>query len=398
MLPALVAVAACGEAGGGDAPAAVVRDSAGIAIVESTAPASDAAAPRLAAGPALVIGDDATDATQQLFQVQGARRLGDGSVVVADGGSSQLRFYGANGVLRRAAGGQGGGPGEFTALTWLDVGVGDTVIAYDGRARRFTVLDDTGAVVRVFAPAQTADAPVFPRPVGLLADGAVVATRSTSSLGGPPRTMSMQVRDTVAFVIVGRDGAVREMPARVPAAERFIRASPQSIEIVTPPFAHVLATAARGDRIYAASGDRYEIAVRDTSGALVRLLRIPGVERPVTPADVDAHIERVTAAADPAVRQQRAAALRELAAPPRMPAVSRLVVDDEGRLWAMDFLAPRDTVATWRVFDGEGRWQATVAVPRALTIHAVGDGHATGVYRDDEGVEQVRVYAIAGSP
>lgn len=396
-----IAAAACG--GGDAAPATrpTMRDSAGVAIIESAAPERDAdTAPRLAAEPALVIGDG-TDSTQMLFRVQGVRRLPDGRVVVADGSSAQVRFYGADGELRRAAGGQGSGPGEFVALSWLDVGAGDSVIAYDMRQRRFTVLDDTGAFVRNVAPSAGDDAPLFPRPVGLLASGEVVATRSTMSLGGGevPPTMNARLRDTVAFVRIAPDGAVRELPARMAAAERIIRSSPQSVEIVTPPFAHVLATAAHGASVYATSGDRYEIARFDTAGRLVRSLRIAGVGRPVTEADLDAHIERVTAdVADPVARQQRAAATRELALPPRMPAVSRMLVDAEDRLWAMDFLAPRDTAAAWRIFDADGRWLATVPVPRAFTIHAVRDGHAVGVWRDDDDVEQVRVYALDRLP
>jgi len=393
------ALAACGG-DGARAGTATLRDSAGIAIAESTAPELGGdAAPRLAAEPSLVIGaGDGADSTQMLFRVQAVRRLRDGRVVVADGGSSQVRYYGTDGSLLRAAGGQGGGPGEFGTLAWLDLASGDSVVAYDGRQRRFAVLDDTGAFVRVVAPQQGGDAPLFPRPVALLAGGDLVATRSTVSLGGGdvPPTMNVRLRDTVALLRIAPDGAVRELPARLPAAERIIRSSPQAVEIVTPPFAHVLATTATGERVYASSGDRYEIAQYDAEGRLARLIRVAGAERPVTEADVAAHVERATAdVADPAARQQRAAALRELAVPERMPAVARLIGDDAGRLWAMDYLAPRDTAATWRVFDGEGRWLATVAVPRAFTLHAVRDGRAVGVWRDEDDVEQVRVYELA---
>ncbi|HEU4631543.1 MAG TPA: hypothetical protein VFS08_17445 [Gemmatimonadaceae bacterium] len=386
---------ACSGDGADARTAAVVRDSAGVQIVENAAAAwSEAEAPRLADAPALVIGDASGEGADALYRVAAVHRRPDGRLVVADGGSAQLRIYGADGALLHVAGGEGGGPGEFRRLTWLDVGADDSILAYDAGQRRFAVFDDTGAFVRVFAPAATGDRPTIARPVALLRDGDVVATQSTLLGDGPP-TLDAPVRDTVAFVRIGRDGAVRELAARVPGDERVIHMSPGAVEIVTPPFAPRLVVAADGDRLYAARGDGYELAQYDTTGRLLRLVRVPGLERRVASEDVEAHIERVTAGTtDPAARQRRAAGLRALPVRERMPAVAQLVVDDAGRLWAMDFLAPRDSAATWRVFDAEGGYLGTVSMPRTFTVHEIADDRVLGVYRDENDVEQVRVYAL----
>jgi hypothetical protein len=395
LVGAALLLAGCGDPVADAANAPIVRDSAGVRIVESSAGAwREGQALRLASEPALVIGDAGSDDAEQLYQVQSVHRLSDGRIAVANGGSAELRIYGADGALLRRAGGKGGGPGEFGRLAWHDVGAGDSIVAYDAGQRRFAVFDDPGTFVRVFAPAAVGDRPLIPRPVALLDDGAVLATRSAMLAGAPPTSVNL-LRDTVAFVRIGRDGSARELPARVPGDERMLRITEGVIEILTPPFAPRLVVAARGDRLYAARGGGYELAQYDTTGRLLRLARLPGEMRRVTAEDVEARIEQTTSAVtDAGARQRAAAGLRELPVPERMPAIARLLVDDEDRLWAMDFLAPRDTVATWRVLDADGGYLGTVSVPRTLTVHEIASGQVLGVFRDENDVEQVRAYAM----
>ena len=77
-----------------------------------------------------------------------------------------------------------------------------------------------------------------------------------------------------------------------------------------------------------------------------------------------------------------------------MPPVGRMLHDARGRLWAMDFLASFDTVATWRVFDLEGRQLGVVRMPAALTVHEIGADWVLGVFRNEDDVEEVRAYAL----
>src|SRR5690606_37218699 len=120
LLPALLAaIAACGAADRtGDRPATTVRDSAGIVIVENAAiPGPDELDWRIADSPSVVIGRAEGEADDVLHSVSGAVRLRDGRIVIADGGSSELRFYDPQGRYRSTAGRRGGGPGEFRSLS-----------------------------------------------------------------------------------------------------------------------------------------------------------------------------------------------------------------------------------------------------------------------------------------
>ena len=86
-----VLLAACGDSPARTTTAAVVRDSAGVAIVENPAGTGDSLAWRIASRPELDVGGGATP-SEQLFQALAATRLPDGRVVVANAGTHELRF------------------------------------------------------------------------------------------------------------------------------------------------------------------------------------------------------------------------------------------------------------------------------------------------------------------
>lgn len=376
---------------------AVVRDSAGVRIVENPAPAPGAAPfARLSEVPTLTIGDE-PDAADPLFRVQGVRRAANGDIVVANAGSAQVRRYDGGGALRWTAGAKGGGPGEFESLAWIATLAGDSVLAFDSRARRFAVFDGAGTFVRSFRAQDEGGQPALVRPLGVLADGAVLV--GVSSLGSLVGTGGMPpaglMRDTLRLLRLDRNGALSDTLARVPGDERVLHVSATSIEIVTPPFAPRLVVAAAGAGMAAPLGEGHQLARWSVDGTLQRLVRLAGVERAVTPADLDAHIARLTSGVDDAQRRQSLEqGMRALSLPERMPAVGRLLIDAHDRLWAMDFLAPADSTATWRVFDADGRYLGAVAMPRTFTVHEVGPDWVLGVFRDEDDLEQVRVYGI----
>lgn len=119
----LAAASTSGCAGGDSsrADAYVVRDSAGVRIVENSAsPWTSDDRWRVADTPAVVIGAGTDDERALLYNVSGARRLDDGRFVVASDGSKQLLFFDSAGNHLHSVGRQGEGPGEFECLTALD--------------------------------------------------------------------------------------------------------------------------------------------------------------------------------------------------------------------------------------------------------------------------------------
>ncbi|WP_419164074.1 hypothetical protein [Candidatus Palauibacter sp.] len=97
----------------GDAPihsTFLVRDSAGIEIVESTAPEWTGDAWRLSDTPSLVIGRMEGDERYLFGRVAGAMVLRDGRIAVLDGQSALIQVYSPEGEHIEDWGGQGEGP------------------------------------------------------------------------------------------------------------------------------------------------------------------------------------------------------------------------------------------------------------------------------------------------
>ena len=368
-----------------------MRDSAGVQIVENAAGAVAAVPFRLSAQPVLELsGDDA----EPLFRVTGVRQLSDGRVVVANGGTSQLRWYAANGSLQRTIGAKGGGPGEFLALTWMAVLPGDSVLTYDARNRRYSVFSADGDFARSYAPSSE----LLPRPVGLAADGDVLV--SLSSIGGSGPPPNGLVADTVRLALLAPDGAMRaDSLARVAGDETFIDVSPTGINILRLPFAQRLMVAADSAGFWVARHGPFELARYALDGRLLCTVRLAGVERRATSALVDAEIARTTGTIpSDGMRQRTADGLRALPVPENLPTVSRLLTDPAGRVWSQDFVAAGDSAATWRVFEPDGRYAGAVRMPARLLVQEIRGDRVLGVYRDEDDVEQVRVYALQPSP
>ena len=90
--------------------------------------------------PVLSIGTFQGDTIYQLFQVQGAKRLGDGRIVVANAGSGELRFFDGQGSFLAAVGRKGEGPGEIERPALVGIFGGDTLVVVDRQLRRISLV------------------------------------------------------------------------------------------------------------------------------------------------------------------------------------------------------------------------------------------------------------------
>jgi hypothetical protein len=188
LLLAIVLTCTVAACGGDVRPAQskpdIVRDSAGIAIVENRAPAwSETEAWRVADTATLQMGVAEGDPDHEFYQIAGVARLSDGTIVVANAGTQQLRYFAPDGSLRATAGRKGGGPGEFEMLTTL-IGIpGDSVLTFDASHRRFSVFDASGRHVRDFGTSAGGGSAVSLLPLGRLDDGTYIAQQPNVRIG-----------------------------------------------------------------------------------------------------------------------------------------------------------------------------------------------------------------------
>ena len=80
--------------------------------------------------------------------------------------------------------------------------------------------------------------------------------------------------------------------------------------------------------------------------------------------------------------------------PEHLPAYSAFVADAEGLLWIQDHPRPGAVEVTWRVFEANGVYVASVITPNSLRVFEIGGDYVLGLWRDEDEVEYVRLYGL----
>ncbi len=383
---------ACG--GGADrSRGPVVRDSAGVTIVENREPAwPEGEGWRLSETPLIDIGALEGAPEYQLFRVVGAVRLSDGRIVLANAGTHQLRFYGADGTYLGASGREGDGPGEFRDMGRLWLLPPDSLLVWDWRTRRMSVFDDRGKFARSFllrAPGGQG----LPTPVAVFPDRSLLASEGPIYTPGERRTGLR--RDSVTYFRYDAEGAPLDTIGRFPGRELFVSTGEQFVIVMSRAFGRQPQLAVHGAGFYFGASDRYEIGDYSVRGALRRLIRGPHVNLRVTPEHRQRYVQlQLEGTTDEAWRARLRKLLAEMPFPETMPAYRDLVVDADGNLWVADFGPPGGERWRWTVFDGEGRMLGRVEMPAAPEIYAIGSDYVLGLWRDELDIEHVRLYQL----
>jgi hypothetical protein len=398
----LVAAAACGDSSTQSGNAAT-RDSAGITIVENTAPSwTDADAWHLSETPTLTLGSAEGDSSQEFYQVAGMARLSDGTIVVANNGSSELRYFSPDGTLRARAGHKGGGPGEFQMLMSLQRLPGDSLLAYDLMNRRLSVFDRAGRHGRDIAMASTGPV-VMMQIAGRFKDGRYLALSPNTSVG--PAMLSRPVgpaRDSTVVLLLDTAATIADTLGLFPGArvnvrnmEMLGRSFPMPVPV---PFSPSTVIAAGDSVAYVGTSDTYEIRVLAPDGTLRRLIRYAQPPRPVTDADKEAYAERLKDFRMPgpanAMMDQFRKAMTDVEYPETMPAYGQISVDADQNLWVADVTAGSDAPTRWSVFDPQGRLRGFVTTPPRFQVRDIGADYVLGAMTDETEIERVLLYQL----
>ncbi len=382
-----IALAACAD----HAPdtSALVRDSAGVRIVENTSPVwQPGEGWRLSAEPSMDIGGGDTE-EDQLFRVVGALRLSDGRIVISNGGSNEIRFYDDGGEFVKSTGRQGEGPGEFTRLGPIDRIRGDSLAATGWGLNRQSVFDSNGELARTVGYQPTAD---IPRPVllGTFDDGSALI-HGGRDYDGPPSGL---VRAHASLFRFDSEGSPANNMGVFPESEAFYRQQQNFVYIVSLPFAKRSVRLAVGDHFYFANTARYEVQIYGTDGVLQMLVRKHHELSPVTAGDKESLLQRRLEGRDADARRTIEQEFRDLPIPETKPAFGdQIKLDANRHLWVLEL---NDSAAdpSWSVFDADGVWLGVVTLPSGFTPMDIGSDYVLGVWRDDLDVEHVQLYDL----
>jgi len=350
---------------------------------------------KIGAAPTLTIGGDGSPQTE-FTRVTGAWRLSNGATAVVDAGSNVIRMFAASGALAQRFGRSGDGPGEFRNMVWTGR-FGDTAVVYDGALRRITTIlltDHPRLLATLLITANDDRAGDGVSIVGRLADGRWLVR----AMGRPdPNRFGVQRVPGFAGLIRSTGTGSIQWVAEAPDLSIVVSATGNqklgTVEITAFPAS--LATAASGSAIWfgdtaadtivrvdAATGTRQKVTLPDPPAALPREL-------------IDAARARALAEArDQAERERVATTYSAPNLPTHLPAFEALVPGAGGEVWVETPAGGRATEKRYVVLSPSGSPIARVSVAAGFRVTEVGRDHVVGVYRDDDGIESVRVYAL----
>jgi hypothetical protein len=327
--------------------------------------------------------------------------LTDGRIAVADGGSLQLRMFGAQGQFLSASAGKGNGAGQILNMHWARRLRGDTIAINSGLST-VALYSSMGHYVRtVELPARAESRAASPFVlVALLNNGVGVA----APLPNPaPRSIGSRWTDSLGLALVTESNRVARDLGTFPYIElEQVRAGP------IPVWLSATAVVAGGeDRLYVGFGDRYAIRVYTGDGKLQSVIRRSWTPTPITPDDWEQWVvewSKLWVKTTGAERDRDVQSMRESPWAGELPALTQFIVDRSGRLWvrgahwqdAIGAGSLSDIPAvpsTWSVFDAHGRWLGDVSMPAGFQPFEIGRDNVTGVMQSDGG-NRVVIYDL----
>jgi hypothetical protein len=371
--------------------AATHRDSAGVRIVESSAPRwRPDETWRLSLDQRVVIGAEEADPPYQFTGIRGGTRLPNGNLVILDGGSAELRFYDAKGRHLRSVGRKGGGPGEFARPMHVQQAAGGQLVVWDYGLGPVTNFDSGGAYLGRTHIDRAAVMNALG--VGLAVEAVTPLRDGTFILHVIPRTtpenplpVDRLFRPPRGFYRVDpRVGRADSLSWYSGLPQIFMNRGGRRIGTVALfPTAANVAAGSRPMRMYAGDGATFSIDVFDGSGRRVRIIRRTDEPRRIPQREVRARRnERLRLMEARGRRADVEYLLDALPTPETYPAFRSMHVDLEGFLWVRTF------IDGWAVFDTDGVWLGNVELDDLSPLE-IGRNYVLGVARDALDVERV---------
>ena len=322
-------------------------------------------------------------AGQSLFPLgPGLDVLSDGRMVVADTEAQHLKLLRPDGTLIDTLGGSGNGPGEFRRLSSVQVARGDSIYAYSRRRLAVFASSPPYEVVRTVT-LQTDRMPPFRAFVG---GAQLVALYGTPFLPGrdldapPARHPWRRVDETGTPGDTLMTTRMRRMASR--------RLESRGFTLHPIPFDRSMQVTPGPDgRFYVGHTDSLHVQAHGPDGTTTTVASVPVAPVPVQDVDRDSALAAVESSA---MRDKVASAL-----PDTKPAMTDLIVADDGTLWVRRPVAePGASTAAWWILDPDTKTIYEVQLPTDVNLEVVQNGIAYGTTTTAMGAPAVVRYRI----
>lgn len=321
-----------------------------------------------------------------------------GRIYVLDGMNLHVRVFSAQGEFLLEMGGPGGGPGEFRAMRLRAMGLmGDSLVAIHNNWTNQLVLFDLQGEYR----SATRLPPVVRRGATTgLADLGRGQFLLHGKRGYGTRLFAESQGQEILLRVNLNDGTIDTLVEYQPHDVIPHALSQGMMELFPRPFpSREVWTVGPGGRIAFGNGEAYVITVYDPMWRAVARLTGPTVPRDVTKEDVAAFREQFPFGSGmddmpPAMRRAAATVLSEMEYPTEWPAYDQLLYDSEGRLWVRNPVRPKESFATWDVYDTALQYVAVAEIPSDVQVLKIQNGVVYGKATDQFGVSSVKVYRL----
>jgi hypothetical protein len=402
---ALIFLAACSK--GGTTTEIVVRDSAGIQIIEHPA-GTIAAAPKWTLGPATLTISGTGGEEGTFTRVTSAAILSDGRVVLVDGMGQTARpvLFSATGTFERALGRSGDGPGEFRFPNVFGVTPGDTILLYDFQATRITRIlpDGSGATVQTLG---THGPMAIGAPRGMLRDGRLVSIPFEMPKEGETHD-GLYRPVNVVTVIDPSDQSLDTLASDVPGPTSYISTMSFGGQSASFPAQAAYGDAPQvlpfGGQVLLATNATTDVASYAVPWQLTRITRFT---RPRTPVDEAARTAYVSAGEAEMRRQSRMAGemlemmlqqIRKTQFPDSMSYYSGMRAGTDSTLWLLETASAADSTPSYLLLGTDGRLKATMELPHGARLLWAGSDRVLVTLLDEDDLPRVELRPIVTTP
>jgi hypothetical protein len=306
--------------------------------------------------------------------------LPNGNVLVLDASNNRVMRFDGHGAYIGSFGRSGEGPGEFATPLFLEVADSE-VYVLDVELNRVTAFDTAGLFLRRF----DLDLGGLVGTSGIFVAGGV----DEIYVAGEPAPFIEEARDTgraVLFRVSGSGDLADTLLSYTTSDWTAIQRADGGFSYVKPRFAAGPRLSAIPGAVAVATTARYLIEVRDASGAVLQRVSRDYENVEVTDELRDSVIAIMEAGGLP--RE----ALEMVPFAPVIPAVNRLLLDDQRRLWVESYQPSEPTRRD--IFDDEGRFLGPVYLPFPMRLEDVQGDRACGVVIQASGASAVVCYRI----
>lgn len=297
-------------------------------------------------------------------EVTGAIRLEDGSVIVADEQSYQIRMFDAQGRHVWTTGREGEGPGEYGGLRLLRGCAGVAITVFDWNLDRITQLAPDGTVSDTRALAEDGVLP-YSEPA-CSPDGGFVFTPWPDS---DPTVAAGEHHRWEMELSWARDDSMVTLRSGIPGTERTRYSGSDGPR--TWGRSMVFAVAPTG--VWYGSADDYELEHLDWTGRVTRIARWNGPDLEVTAQHTDGYLRAYLARYDTPAERRRFERERwpdiRRGLPERFPAYQSdgLLALPDGSLWVTTFGWRRPAMEL-HLLDPAGAWTRRLTIPAGASL------------------------------